>query len=1551
MAKGKKQEDPNKVAQRKAERVAFVQNNPQLAPEVARQRFYVQTRANELEAAGKDVDRAALRAKFQSGGVTREGFYTPGDISRFSASRNTESLSDAKNTPTVTPTPPVSLVAPSATNVPTPVKPKTNTTTSGAKTPPSSYQAPQVTTSLGQVVTPPTSYQAPRKGTPARGGEPGRTAGPSTKGTPARGGEPRTPVFNQSGLTFTPATTNPAEGREFSSTVGRINPQAPANPAALRQQQQARWERVEVPKIKAEMNRNNPLRAAQQAKIDAGFVEAPYDWTNLYKVTAGSLTLAAEIAGTRFGGPVGGALATGTAFNLTERLGNLLEQKGALGGTPGDPGRFEGKTDFKSAAIVGGASLAGNLVGTGAQKLIPKIKPAWQAVQRWADDTPAMPVTPWKEGGASSPGIATGITPRTPWREGPITSGTKSPRRVNTPKPTAETPTPTRVDLPGETQTSSGIIIPAPTRRTPAAERSPVLQDALDKVLGKEAPQPQVSPVDRARSGRTAAENATLDEMAATNYNAFDAVTGKSATQPPMSLDDTKASIEAQLAEDGVKTYDQMTTQEKRNFTRAQNKLKLQQPVEVKAPETIGPAKAEPIPSPEPTPAPTKGLQVVEGNPRADVMRNHPAFRGDSNPPTLSVVGDEPVRATTKNPPRQRANETAEAYGKRLKKWQVENSNEVFKAPAGFEQPRGTTSFREGAMERIEGGMSRTRRSVAFIDDGSGMSPEGFPVQKEGESIMAFNVRASEFLKSRGKPLPEVPDNSFLAQGTPEPVSLGQSKATAAAGEMPPKPKGLGRNAFYDAEKGEWVAGVLDKKSGKIVAKGERTVYATEEERIAGKKAYEAQRNADRKARRAANRTVKETELKAAATPVDSNAEFGPFMFGGEPVGRSRVVLEPGQVPDWAQQNISLTGEAKPLSAVEDAWLNKELTPEENAFFRELGNAKKTSAGKRVVRSSRQPTPEEVKEYVARFRGLRGETGKAQGATNVAIDDAQRTLEKEIEQVLGTDAMVALKNTAIRGNTPPLTQNIDAGLQNLADVKATAKTSGPLINYLDPAKPLPAATGRLREQAAQFFNAEGRLKGMTGKGRIRSWQRLTQSDWFRELSRNEPSFANFLIEQNRELGEAFSEGVSQQVGQLAKPGLRKAKPMRAMGVEEEEKFIAGQLAAEQTDDGLGAYGLRYGDTPEESLRARDSGTTVGQRSEAASIEGSLEFRAGVTRRVVAEDTEAFGYVSRGRIEGFSDPATEKAQDILRNYGVLDPNGILTLEDAQFAVARRELDSPYVSVADSRTDEIGAAIEAKRKEVVARWRAKEITKEQMNAELYEFRSQLYDSPSTGLPSNPFAQDFGTQLPKDYVREMPESFGMVWDPDTFTNELGTKVNGKWVTAQEAAEKSAKQTAKQAQNEIKVEEAWNRRHSAFDEGRPWMEAAKARSLASRNAKPEPTPMFDKFGPVRSEASIMEEAQRLASLERKAEKARAAAPRGKTAEEVRFEMKNPVFGPPKPWNFDAIQEINMAAKSRKWDTQSLLDAESRVDQDIVQEMFGDYEMDLGDFFDLGDN
>jgi hypothetical protein len=74
-----------------AKRVAFVKSKPELAPAEARTRFFVQTRAAELQAKGVEVTkqkRQELRQKFASGGVQRQGFYTPADIAR-AAARNT----------------------------------------------------------------------------------------------------------------------------------------------------------------------------------------------------------------------------------------------------------------------------------------------------------------------------------------------------------------------------------------------------------------------------------------------------------------------------------------------------------------------------------------------------------------------------------------------------------------------------------------------------------------------------------------------------------------------------------------------------------------------------------------------------------------------------------------------------------------------------------------------------------------------------------------------------------------------------------------------------------------------------------------------------------------------------------------------------------------------------------------------------------------------------------------------------------------------------------------------------------------------------------------------------------------------------------------------------------------------------------------------------------------------------------------------------------------------------------------------------------------------
>ena len=74
-----------------AKRVAFVKSKPDLSPLEARTRFFVQTRAAELQAKGVEVTkqkRQELRQKFATGGVQRQGFYTPADIARAAAAKN-----------------------------------------------------------------------------------------------------------------------------------------------------------------------------------------------------------------------------------------------------------------------------------------------------------------------------------------------------------------------------------------------------------------------------------------------------------------------------------------------------------------------------------------------------------------------------------------------------------------------------------------------------------------------------------------------------------------------------------------------------------------------------------------------------------------------------------------------------------------------------------------------------------------------------------------------------------------------------------------------------------------------------------------------------------------------------------------------------------------------------------------------------------------------------------------------------------------------------------------------------------------------------------------------------------------------------------------------------------------------------------------------------------------------------------------------------------------------------------------------------------------------
>ena len=87
MAKKRTPEELERIRQRKE----FVQSKPELDPAKARQQFFVQTRAKELEKSGVEVTkerRAALRQKFASGNVQRAGFYTPTDIAKFTGNNN-----------------------------------------------------------------------------------------------------------------------------------------------------------------------------------------------------------------------------------------------------------------------------------------------------------------------------------------------------------------------------------------------------------------------------------------------------------------------------------------------------------------------------------------------------------------------------------------------------------------------------------------------------------------------------------------------------------------------------------------------------------------------------------------------------------------------------------------------------------------------------------------------------------------------------------------------------------------------------------------------------------------------------------------------------------------------------------------------------------------------------------------------------------------------------------------------------------------------------------------------------------------------------------------------------------------------------------------------------------------------------------------------------------------------------------------------------------------------------------------------------------------------
>lgn len=84
--------------------------------DAARKRFYVQTRAAELEAKGVKVDKAKrqeLRKKFDSGDVSRKGFYKKGE-KKAKRAASTKAKTTTKTAPAVK-SPVVKSVTPKST--------------------------------------------------------------------------------------------------------------------------------------------------------------------------------------------------------------------------------------------------------------------------------------------------------------------------------------------------------------------------------------------------------------------------------------------------------------------------------------------------------------------------------------------------------------------------------------------------------------------------------------------------------------------------------------------------------------------------------------------------------------------------------------------------------------------------------------------------------------------------------------------------------------------------------------------------------------------------------------------------------------------------------------------------------------------------------------------------------------------------------------------------------------------------------------------------------------------------------------------------------------------------------------------------------------------------------------------------------------------------------------------------------------------------------------------------------------------------------------------
>lgn len=145
-----------KVSERVSSRKKFVvaARKKGISASEARKQFYVETRTAELRAKGEKVTKqkkTELAKKFESGQVSRKGFYRPGEKkSKISSTRKTKSETTSSTTSSTT------ITIPSGTVITTPAKGSTSTapprqiTTTGSTTttsvPRSSTTVPRPTT-------------------------------------------------------------------------------------------------------------------------------------------------------------------------------------------------------------------------------------------------------------------------------------------------------------------------------------------------------------------------------------------------------------------------------------------------------------------------------------------------------------------------------------------------------------------------------------------------------------------------------------------------------------------------------------------------------------------------------------------------------------------------------------------------------------------------------------------------------------------------------------------------------------------------------------------------------------------------------------------------------------------------------------------------------------------------------------------------------------------------------------------------------------------------------------------------------------------------------------------------------------------------------------------------------------------------------------------------------------------------------------------------------------------------------------------------------------